>query len=76
MKDAVTLQAITENNIRDVIRLEDASDQRKFVASNVITMAFTYVDPYIPYAICVGEQVVGPVAIEMIPALSIPSTTP
>lgn len=67
MNAAVTLQPITEDNIRDVLRLEVAADQRQFVASNMVTMAFTYVDPYVPYAICAGERVVGLVAIESIP---------
>ena len=67
MNAAITLQSITEGNIRDVLRLEVAADQRQFVASNMVTMAFTYVDPYVPYAICAGDQVVGLVAIESIP---------
>lgn len=63
----VTLRPITAENIRAILRLEVAPEQRQFVASNLVTMAFTYVDPYVPWAIYAGQEVVGLVAIEMIP---------
>ena len=67
MQDEITLQPITMDNIRSVLRLEVAPDQKAFVATNLITMAFAYVDSYVPYAICAGETVVGLVAIEYVP---------
>jgi len=67
MSDTVTIQPITMDNIRDVLRLEVAPDQKAFVASNMVTMAFAYVDTYVPYAICAADRVVGLVAIEYVP---------
>lgn len=68
MNETITIQPITMDNIRPVLRLEVAPDQKAFVASNMVTMAFAYVDSYVPYAICAGEQVVGLVAIEYVPS--------
>lgn len=67
MNEPIRLQPVTAENIRDVIRLEVAPEQKAFVATNLVTMAFAYVDPYTPYAICAGETVVGLVAIEYVP---------
>jgi diamine N-acetyltransferase len=64
----ITLEKITKENIRDCVRLEVAESQKEFVAKNVNTIAWAYVDQqFTPYAICAGDEVVGLLAVEDIP---------
>lgn len=60
----ITLRKITLDNRRDIFNLEVSEDQRRFVASNLSSMASCYVlatnggHPF-PFAIYEGEQAVG-----------------
>lgn len=69
MKDCeIEIQRITQENIRACAKLQVAEEQREFVAPNLATIAWAYVDPcFTPYAICAGETVVGLAAVEYIP---------
>lgn len=68
MDDSIEIKRVTQENIRDCARLEVAEDQKQFVARNLATIAWAYVDPaFTPYAICDGETVVGLAAVEYIP---------
>jgi diamine N-acetyltransferase len=64
----IQIRRVTQENIRACARLEVSEDQRKFVARNLATIAWAYVDPkFTPYAICDGDDVVGLAAVEYIP---------
>jgi len=64
----VEIKAITKENIRDCVRLEVSEDQKEFVARNIATIAWAYVDEtFTPYAICHQGNVVGVAAVEYIP---------
>jgi diamine N-acetyltransferase len=64
----IDIRAVTQDNIRACAKLEVAEDQKRFVARNLATIAWAYVDPkFTPYAICEGETVVGLAAVEYIP---------
>jgi diamine N-acetyltransferase len=68
MENLIEIQPITQDNIRDCAKLEVSEDQKQFVARNLATIAWAYVDPkFTPYAICDGETVVGVTAVEYIP---------
>ncbi|GAA0345283.1 GNAT family N-acetyltransferase [Bacillus carboniphilus] len=64
----ISIQPVTQENIRACAKLEVAEDQKQFVARNLATIAWAYVDPkFTPYAICDGETVVGLLAVEYVP---------
>jgi diamine N-acetyltransferase len=64
----IEIKSITKENIRDCARLEVAEDQKNFVARNVATIAWAYVDEsFTPYAIYHEDTVVGVAAVEYIP---------
>lgn len=64
----VQIRRVTQENIRDCARLEVSEDQKQFVARNLATIAWAYVDPkFTPYAVCDGDTVVGLAAVEYIP---------
>ncbi|WP_026905581.1 GNAT family N-acetyltransferase [Paucisalibacillus globulus] len=64
----INIQAVTQDNIRDCVRLEVSEDQKEFVARNIATIAWAYVDKtFTPYAIYHEDTVVGVAAIEYIP---------
>lgn len=64
----IQILPVTQDNIRACARLEVSEDQKKFVARNLATIAWAYVDPkFTPYAICDGDDVVGLAAVEYIP---------
>lgn len=68
MNNTIEIKPITQENIRACAKLEVADDQKQFVARNLATIAWAYVDPqFTPYAICDGETVVGVAAVEFIP---------
>lgn len=68
MSVKIEIRRVTQENIRDCARLEVSEDQKKFVARNLATIAWAYVDPkFTPYAICDGDTVVGLAAVEYIP---------
>jgi diamine N-acetyltransferase len=68
MENTIEIQPITQENIRVCAKLEVSEDQKQFVARNLATIAWAYVDPkFTPYAICDGETVVGVCAVEYIP---------
>jgi diamine N-acetyltransferase len=63
----VEIKRVTQENIRECARLEVSEDQKQFVARNLATIAWAYVDPkFTPYAICDGGMVVGLAAVEYI----------
>ncbi|MFD2444740.1 GNAT family N-acetyltransferase [Bacillus sp. CGMCC 1.16607] len=64
----VEIKPVTQDNIRACAKLEVSEDQKQFVARNLATIAWAYVDPkFTPYAICDGDTVVGLAAVEFIP---------
>lgn len=64
----ITLEKVNQDNIRACVKLEVAESQKEFVAKNVNTIAWAYVDPnFTPYAIRDGETVIGLLAIEDVP---------
>ena len=64
----IEIRNITKENIRACAKLEVSEGQKQFVARNLATIAWAYVDAsFTPYAICVGEEVVGVAAVEYIP---------
>jgi diamine N-acetyltransferase len=64
----IEIRKITQENIRACAKLEVSEDQKPFVARNLATIAWAYVDPkFTPYAICKDETVVGLAAVEYIP---------
>lgn len=68
MSITIKIMPVTQGNIRACARLEVSEDQKKFVARNLATIAWAYVDSkFTPYAICDGETVVGLAAVEYIP---------
>lgn len=63
----VEIKHVTQENIRACAKLEVAENQKQFVARNLATIAWAYVDPnFTPYAIHDGETVVGVAAVECI----------
>ncbi|HWL24080.1 MAG TPA: GNAT family N-acetyltransferase [Ureibacillus sp.] len=67
MEDKITIKPITKENIRECVKLEVAEDQKQFVARNIASIAWAYVDEnFTPYAICKGEEVIGLVAVEYV----------
>lgn len=68
MRNNIEIKRITQENIRACTKLEVSEEQKQYVASNVATIAWAYVDPqFTPYAICEGDTVVGLAAVEFIP---------
>lgn len=68
MSQPIEIKPITQENIRQCAKLKVSEDQQQFVASNLATIAWAYVDPkFTPYALCDGETVVGLAAVEYIP---------
>ena len=68
MEKTINIERITRENIRACAKLEVAEDQKQFVASNLATIAWAYVDPtFTPYAIVHEDTVVGVAAVEYIP---------
>jgi diamine N-acetyltransferase len=64
----IEIRNITQENIRACAKLEVAEEQKQFVARNLATIAWAYVDPkFTPYAISDGDTVVGVAAVEYIP---------
>jgi diamine N-acetyltransferase len=64
----IKIKSITKENIRDCVRLEVSEDQKEFVARNIATIAWAYVDEtFTPYAIYHEDTVVGVAAVEYIP---------
>ncbi|MDZ5471526.1 GNAT family N-acetyltransferase [Bacillus sp. 31A1R] len=64
----IEIKPITQDNIRACAKLEVSEDQKQFVARNLATIAWAYVDPqFTPYAICDGDTVVGVAAVEYVP---------
>lgn len=64
----IEIRKVTQDNIRACAKLEVSEDQKAFVARNLATIAWAYVDPkFTPYAICEDETVVGLAAVEYIP---------
>ena len=57
----VEFREITENNYDDCLKLEVSEDQKKFVASNVYSLAQAWVfyDTAYPFAIYAGNKMVG-----------------
>ncbi|CEG28507.1 hypothetical protein BN1002_03428 [Bacillus sp. B-jedd] len=45
MEELIEIKAVTQENIRDCAKLEVAEDQKQFVARNLATIAWAYVDP-------------------------------
>lgn len=63
--ESVTLREVTADNLRTVLRLSVADDQKGFVATNAISIAQAYFAPEAWFrAICLGEEIVGFVMIE------------
>jgi diamine N-acetyltransferase len=60
-RTAVSLRAVDSGNYRECIALTVAPDQERFVASNVMSLAESYVwrDGAEPYAVYSDDQVVG-----------------
>lgn len=68
MKNTIDLKPITQENIRACAKLEVSEDQKQFIASNLATIAWAYVDPHFtPYALYEGDTLVGVAAVEDIP---------
>ncbi|WP_010093847.1 GNAT family N-acetyltransferase [Ornithinibacillus scapharcae] len=64
----IEIKSVTTENIRDCVRLEVSEDQKDFVARNIATIAWAYVDnTFTPYAICHNDVVIGLAAVEYIP---------
>lgn len=64
----IEIKQITKENIRECVRLEVSEDQKEFVARNIATIAWAYVDDtFTPYALYHHDTVVGVAAIEYIP---------
>ncbi|HEU4322714.1 MAG TPA: GNAT family N-acetyltransferase [Roseiflexaceae bacterium] len=45
----VTLRAITKDNLRDIIRLQVAPNQQRFVAPNAVSLAEAHFEPELPW---------------------------
>ena len=68
MEELIEISPVTKENIRACAKLEVAEGQKPFVARNLATIAWAYVDPtFTPYAIYAGDTVVGLAAVEYIP---------
>lgn len=68
MENKIEIRPVTQENIRACAKLEVAENQKQFVARNLATIAWAYVDPkFTPYAICDGDTVIGLLAVEYIP---------
>ncbi|GGA85510.1 GNAT family N-acetyltransferase [Ornithinibacillus halotolerans] len=64
----IKILPVTKENIRDCVKLEVSEEQKEFVARNIATIAWAYVDDtFTPYAICHEDTVVGLAAVEHIP---------
>lgn len=64
----IEIKHITKDNIRDCVRLEVSEDQKEFVARNIATIAWAYVDDtFTPYALYHEDTIVGVAAVEYIP---------
>lgn len=56
----VHLEPITLHNLRECLHLHVAPDQKHFVASNLVSLVQSYVEPaFRPHGIYAGEQMVG-----------------
>ncbi|RDW19816.1 GNAT family N-acetyltransferase [Oceanobacillus chungangensis] len=65
MPNNIEIKAVTNDNFFECINLEVAESQKSFVASNVFTIAQSYVDKtLVPYAIYDKNTVVGLAALE------------
>ena len=57
---SVTLREITNNNFEDCVKLKVSENQKKFVATNVMSIAESKVSPnLIPLAVYNDEEIVG-----------------
>jgi diamine N-acetyltransferase len=64
----IYIKPITKENIRECVRLEVADEQKDFIARNIATIAWAYVDEtFTPHAIYHEDKVVGVAAVEYIP---------
>lgn len=64
----IDIKPVTKENIRDCVGLEVSENQKDFVARNIATIAWAYVDDtFTPYAIYHNDVVVGLAAIKYIP---------
>lgn len=61
LHDTVTLQEITKDNLRDILRLKVAPNQEQFVASNAVSLAQAHFEETTPFyrAIYAGDVPVG-----------------
>lgn len=56
----VTLQEVTEKTVESILKLEVADDQKKFVASNAVSIAHAHFSKYAWFrAICADDTPVG-----------------
>jgi len=68
MSHNIQIRPVTQENIRACVKLEVAEEQKQFVARNIATIAWAYVDhTFTPYAIYDGDMVIGLLAVEYIP---------
>ncbi len=68
MSQNIQIRPVTQENIRACVKLEVAEEQKQFVARNIATIAWAYVDQkFTPYAIYDGDIVIGLLAVEYIP---------
>ncbi|MGF7013674.1 GNAT family N-acetyltransferase [Ornithinibacillus bavariensis] len=64
----IKITQITKENIRECVRLEVTEEQKNFIARNIATIAWAYVDEtFTPYAIYHEDNVIGVAAVEYIP---------
>jgi diamine N-acetyltransferase len=57
---AITLRAITRDNLSQCLRLSTTEEQKNFVAPNVRSIAEAYVEPtFVPLAIYADDMLVG-----------------
>lgn len=56
----ISLREITPENFKECVNLKVADGQKKFVASNVMSIAQSKIYPtYLPFAVYDGEEMVG-----------------
>ncbi|MEZ4520440.1 MAG: GNAT family N-acetyltransferase [Thermomicrobiales bacterium] len=71
----IVLEPVTETNFEEVFALNVTDDQRRFVASNVLSVAQAYVFKcWEPYAIRIGPTLVGFTLLYFDPAGDEPTT--
>lgn len=61
LDSTITLREITRDNLRDILRLQVAPHQERFVASNAFSLAEAHFEPDLPWfrAIYAGDLPVG-----------------